>query len=59
MLQADKGKKFVVVDEETYLLMADDHIAKDEVTGPEEVAESQRVLSSTAKSLGSRQCPRT
>ena len=52
VLQADKGKRFVVVDQATYLSMAQDHISNDVPTTPQEVAYSQRVLSATAKSLG-------
>ena len=52
VLQADKGSKFVVVDEETYLTMAQDHVCKDKKTSPKEIAESQRILSSTGKALG-------
>ena len=52
VLQADKGKSFVVVDEMTYLAMAQDHVAKDIRTGPKEVSRSQRVLSCTARALG-------
>ena len=52
VLQADKGKQFVVVDQATYLQMAEDHISKDVRTTPSEVAYSQRVLSATAKAVG-------
>ena len=52
ILQADKGKKFVVVDEETYLAMANDHLSRDVQSSPEEVATSQRVLSMTPRALG-------
>ena len=51
MLEADKGKTFVVVDEATYRAMADDHISADPVVTQEEVRESQMVLTSTGKSL--------
>ena len=51
VLEADKGKTFVVVDERTYRAMADDHISTDPVVTQEEVRESQLVLTSTGKSL--------
>ena len=35
VLQADKGRRFVVVDEPTYLAMAMDHVSKDSETTPE------------------------
>ena len=50
--EADKGKKFVAMDEETYLKMARDHTDKDVVTTPAEVCDSQHVLSATARSIG-------
>ena len=52
VMESDKGNNFVVMDEITYLSMADDHTASDIVTTPEDVKHSQRVLSTTAKSLG-------
>ena len=51
-MESDKGKNFVVMDESTYLSMAEDHTASDQETTPEEVRTSQRVLSATAKALG-------
>ena len=51
MLRADKGKKFVVMEEHMYMNMADEHLAKDTVTSPDQVRESQRILSSTARGL--------
>ena len=51
ILEADKGKKFVVVDEETYLAMGCDHICKDKPVSSEEVRSSQAILTSTARSL--------
>ena len=51
ILQADKGKRFVVVDQPTYLAMGQDHVAKDTVITPEDARASQRILSSMAKSL--------
>ena len=42
VLEADKGKKFVLVDEETYRNMAQDHIGGDMVVSKEEVRDSQR-----------------
>ena len=52
VLQADKGRKFVVVDEPTYVSMAMDHVSKDVETSPAEVRTSQNILSCTAKALG-------
>ena len=52
VMQADKGKGFVVCDEVTYRAMAQDHVGKDKETTKEEVARSQRVLTSMAKGLG-------
>ena len=51
VLQADKGKTFVVVDEATYIAMSQDHVANDVVVDQDEVKTSQAVLSSTGKSL--------
>ena len=51
VLEADKGKRFVVVKEETYIAMAKDHTAGDLPVGLKEIRESQRVLSATAKAL--------
>ena len=51
VLEADKGKTFVVVDEVTYLSMSRDHISGDKVVGPDDVKESQAVLSSLGKGL--------
>ena len=51
VLEADKGKTFVVVDEETYIAMSQDHVADDEVIDQQEVKESQAILSATATSL--------
>ena len=52
VLEADKGKKFVVVDEQTYVNMSMDHVGGDRPTSPAEVRHSQSVLSSTVKALG-------
>ena len=52
VLQADKGKRFVVVSEDVYRAMAHDHVGKDIPTTQQEIARSQRVLSSTAKAMG-------
>ena len=52
VLQADKGKRFVVCDEATYLAMAMDHVSKDIETTPAEVRSSQNILSCTARALG-------
>ena len=51
VLEADKGKTFVVVDEANYRAMAQDHVGGDEVVSQEEVKDSQRVLTTTGKSL--------
>ena len=51
VLEADKGKRFVIVDEATYLAMSHDHIEKDRIVTPEEVRRSQREMSSTSKVL--------
>ena len=40
VLQADKGKQFVVVDKYTYLAMAMDHVSKDVETSPHDVRTS-------------------
>ena len=46
-----KQKKFVVVDESTYVSMAEDHTRGDIHLDRSDVADSQRILSTTAKSL--------
>ena len=51
VIQADKGKKFVVVDQPTYLAMGLDHVSKAKEVSPADVRTSQRILSSTARSL--------
>ena len=51
VLEADKGKRFVVVTEATYISMAEDHTTGDRKVDREEVRESQRILSYTAKAL--------
>ena len=51
VLEADKGKKFVIVDEATYKAMAEDHTAGDTPVGREVVRENQQVLSAAAKSM--------
>ena len=51
VLEADKGKKFVCVDEKTYTAMAWDHIEGDTPIDKAEISESQRILTSTSKSL--------
>ena len=51
VLEADKCKRFVVVDEPTYIAMASDHTHKDIQVTREEVRTAQRVLSSTEKSM--------
>ena len=52
VLEADKGKSFVVTDEATYLDMARDHIAGDKECGPADVRKSERILATTAKAIG-------
>ena len=52
VLQSDKGKSFVVVDERTYLSMANDHIAKDNKVSQKDIKVSQKILSSTARAMG-------
>ena len=51
LLEADKGKRFVAVDEATYLAMSRDHIEKDRKVSPEVVRRCQKEMSSTAKAL--------
>ena len=51
ILEADKGKKFVIVDENTYLNMVEDHTKDDVHLDKNDVSDSQRILSTTAKSL--------
>ena len=51
ILEADKGKRFVVVSEQDYISMARVHTAGDSVADTEDIRESQRILSSTAKGL--------
>ena len=52
VMEADRGKRFVVCDEETYLAMSHDHVGKDRVVGVEVVRRSQMEMSATAKSPG-------
>ena len=51
IVEADKGNKFVAMDEDTYIQMASENISKDIVTSPSEVKESQKILSTTARSI--------
>ena len=51
VLEADKGKRFVIVDESTYVQMSRDHVTKDRVIEPEDVSCAQRIMSTTAKAL--------
>ena len=51
LLEADKGKRFVAVDEATYLAMSRDHIVKDKLVGPEVVRKCQKEMSTAAKAL--------
>ena len=51
LCEADKGKRFVAMDQETYLAMAHDHTSKDKVASTKQVRASQRLLSTTAKAL--------
>ena len=43
VMESDKGKNFVVMNESTYLAMAADHTASDVKTTPEDMRYSQRV----------------
>ena len=51
VLEADKGKRFVVTTEKTYKAMASDHVAKDKMASICEIRSCQRVLSCTAKAM--------
>ena len=51
ILEANKGKRFVVVDQPTYLAMANDHTHKDIEVSKEEIRQAQRILSHTAKAV--------
>ena len=51
LLEADKGERFVAVDQGTYLAMAQDHTSKDRTASKEEVRASQRLLSTTGKAI--------
>ena len=51
ILEADKGKRFVCTNKETYKAMARDHTIKDRVATVEEVRACQRVLSTMAKAM--------
>ena len=51
VVEADKGQKFVVMDEHTYVSMAKDHTDKDVIVDSARVHQAQRVLSATGKSL--------
>ena len=51
VLEADKGKRFVIVDEATYIAMSEDHVSEDEIVDKETVRKSQSVLSSVSKSI--------
>ena len=51
VLEADKGKKFVLVDEATYKKMAEDHTSGDSLVDKQGVRLSQRTLYTMAKSL--------
>ena len=52
IMEADKGKKFVVCDQATYRAMALDHVSKDVRVSKEEIAAHQRILTSTASQHG-------
>ena len=51
ILEADKGKEFVVVDEATYRAIASDHFSKDIMASKEDMTKSQRILSSTSQAM--------
>ena len=51
ILQADKGKKLVALDEATYLRMATEHIGKDNPITETELITSQKVLNATSKPI--------
>ena len=51
VLEADKGKRFVLTTEKTYKAMASDHVAKDKMASICEIRSCQRVLSCTAKAM--------
>ena len=52
LLESDNGKPFFIVDEGTYLNMAQDHTSKDAIMTPAEVRRSQKIPLSTANVLG-------
>ena len=56
ILEADKGKKFVVVDESTYVRMSEDHTANDILVDSDGIRDSQRVLSATSKTVANILC---
>ena len=51
ILKADKGKRFVVMSEQMYLDMVNNHVSKDRPVTTGEVRSHQRVLSTTAKAM--------
>ena len=51
IMEVDKGKRFVVTDQATYLAMANDHTRKDRPATVEEVRTAQRTLSTAAKAM--------
>ena len=56
ILEADKGGKFVVVDEETFIAMANDHVKGDIPVSKEEVRQNQYILSSLSKAIANILC---
>ena len=51
VLQADKGKRVVVMDPETYLRMAEEHVVPTDEIDEKAFRKSQQLLSATAKGL--------
>ena len=51
VLVSDKGKRFVLVSEEIYKAMAEDHTAGDIKVSKEEVRNNQRILLAAAMSM--------
>ena len=51
VMQADKGKMLVVVDTDTYQRMSEDHVDPADLIGPDQLRQSERILSAQAKAL--------
>ena len=51
VMEVDKGKRFVMVDGATYAAMAADHMSKDKEVNKEEIHESQKILTNSARAL--------